>query len=164
MSKTLAEPLGYDTISRFVKSAPLRLEEGDVLSKDYRLAAIYLYGYAAEMILKAAYFKNLRYPVIAEIDRDTRKRAGFVAELQGFMKRREPHNIAGWARLLVWDKMTLHTPAYEPTLSREIVAKAETVYQNWRPEMRYRNTSPNGATVAIGRSAVACLVANYSRM
>jgi hypothetical protein len=163
MSKTLAEQLGYDTISRFVKSAPLRLEEGDVLSKDYRLAAIYLYGYAAEMILKAAYFKNLRYPVIAEIDRDTRNRAMAVAQMNGFMQR-DPHDIAGWARLLVWDRATLHTPAYEPALSRQIVAKAITIYENWRPEMRYRNTSPAVATVAIVRSAVGWLVTNYARM
>jgi hypothetical protein len=163
MSKTLAEQLGYDTISRFVKSAPLRLEEGDVLSKDYRLAAIYLYGYAAEMILKAAYFKNLRYPVIAEIDRDTRNRAMAVAQVNGFMHR-DPHDIAGWARLLVWDRATLRTPAYEPALSRQIVSKSITVYENWRPEMRYRNTSPAAATVAIVRSAVGWLVTNYARM
>ena len=37
-----------------------RIEEGDWLADRYSLIAIYLYGYAAEMSLKAAYFRNLR--------------------------------------------------------------------------------------------------------
>ena len=68
MVKTLVEQLGPDTIFRFEQSARLRIEEGDWLADRYSLIAIYLYGYAAEMSLKAAYFRNLRLGATVEID------------------------------------------------------------------------------------------------
>src|SRR4051794_20319239 len=113
MAKTLVDQLGPDTIARFERSAPLRLEEGDVLAIRYPLTAIYLYGYSAEMLLKAAYFRHLKFRALDEIDRDTRNRAMALAQLHNFMSR-DPHDIPGWARFLVWDKETLHTPAYDP--------------------------------------------------
>ena len=79
MLKTLVDQLGPDTIVRFERSAPLRIEEGDFLAEKYPLIAIYLYGYAAEMILKAAYFKNLKFGSIDEIDRESRNRAMALA-------------------------------------------------------------------------------------
>ena len=138
IAKTLVDQLGPDTIARFSRSAPLRVEEGDSLSKKYPLTAIYLYGYAAEMVLKGAYFRNLRFGLTQEIDRDTRNRAMALAKLNGFMSS-DPHDIPGWARLLVWDKQTLHIPAYKPDLERKIVDQSLVIYENWRPQMRYRN-------------------------
>src|SRR4051812_3823455 len=132
MPKSLVDQLGPDTIVRFVRSAPLRAEEGDFLSEKHRLTSIYLCGYAAEMILKAAYFKNIGFHSIDEIDRATRNRAMALAQSHNFMSW-DPHDILGWARLLVWDKETLHTPAYDVNFGRQIVAKAQTVYENWRP-------------------------------
>lgn len=163
MTKSLADRLGPDTIHRFQQSAPKRLEEGDLLSREHPLAAIYLYGYAAEMVLKAAYFKNLGYGSIAEIDRDARNRAAALARLHRFMDR-EPHDVLGWARLLVWDKQNLHKPAYGAKMSKLIVAMASTVYDNWRPQMRYRNISPSPATVSVVRGAVDWLLKNHPGM
>lgn len=119
--------------------------------------AIYLYGYAAEMTIKAAYFTNLGYAALQPIDRDARIRAEGVARLNQFMKF-EPHDVLGWARLLVWDKEVLHTPPYEGPLKRQIVSNASVVYQNWRPQMRYRNTVPAGGETRIVRKAVDWLV------
>ncbi len=141
----------------------MRIEEGDSLAIKYPLIAIYLYGYAAEMILKAAYFKNLQFGSIDEIDRETRNRAMALAQMNGFMAR-DPHDIPGWARLLVWDKQTLHTPAYDAGFSRKFVAKAITIYENWRPQMRYRNTTPHFSKVATVRSEAKWLISNYIRM
>jgi hypothetical protein len=163
MPLPLADQLGFDSIFRFERSAPMRLEEGDLLSKEHRLAAIYLYGYAAEMILKAAYFRNLRHNPLAEIERAFLSRAMAAAKLRGMMNG-GLHDIAGWAEFLVWDKATLHAPAYGRDLSREIVSKAAAIYENWRPEMRYRNTSPGAAVVTTVRSATEWLVKNYSKM
>lgn len=163
MPTNLADQLGPDTIFRFVKSAPMRLEEGDLLSKEHPLMSIYIYGYAAEMTLKAAYFKNVGFSSLAEIDKDTRNRASALAQLHHFMGR-DPHDILGWARFLIWDKANLHTPAYEPKMSNQIVAMSATVYENWRPQMRYRNSSPSATIVSTVRTAAAWLVQNYPRM
>ncbi len=163
MTTNIVEQLGPDTIYRFERSAPLRLEEGDLLSKSSPLIAIYLYGYAAEMLLKAAYFKHLRFRALDEIDRDTRNRAMALARSNGKMNR-DPHDIPGWARFLVWDKATLHTPAYEPKFEGRIVTNALLIYENWRPQMRYRNHSADASTVARVREAALWMVDNFKRM
>ena len=163
MLPKLAEQLGPDTIARFVKAAPMRLEEGDVLSAAHPLASIYICGYAAEMIIKAAYFKNLGYGALAEIDRDTRNRAIAVAQLRGFLGG-DPHDILGWARFLVWDKGNLHGPAYHPKFSSQLVVMAALVHENWRPQMRYRYATPPAATVRVVRNAAGWLVDNYARL
>ena len=163
MPTTLADRLGFDTIAGFERSAPKRLEEGDFLAERYRLTAIYLYGYAAEMILKAAYFKNLRLSPVAEIDRDTRNRAMAVARLLKLTSG-DPHDIPGWARLLVRYKEDLGRVAYEPKFSRKIVANAQTIYENWRPEMRYRSMSPTANNVFEVRTAAEWLIKSYPKL
>ena len=163
MPKTWVEQLGPDTIARFEKAAVQRLEEGEFLSERYGLTAVYLYGYAAEMILKAAYFRNLGYNRLVEIDRGARNRAHASAQANGFMSR-DPHDILGWARLLNWYKETLYPSAYEPKLSGKIVTNALTVYENWRPQMRYRNIFPAPEKVFAVRAAAAWMIDNYHKM
>ena len=141
----------------------MRLEESGFLAKDHPLASIYICGYAAEMTIKAAYFKNLGLGALAEIDRDLRNRAISIAQLQGFLGN-DPHDILGWARLLIWDKEHLHTPAYAPKLSSQFIVMATIVYENWRPQMRYKNTSPSLVAVTAVRTATAWLVENYAKM
>jgi hypothetical protein len=163
MTRTFVEQLGHETISKFARSAPLRLEEGDFLSKKYPLTAIYLYGYAAEMVLKAAYFRNLRFGLIDEIDADTRNRAMARARVNNLMTR-DPHDIPGWARLLTWEKRTLHPPAYGPGLENQIIVQALAIYENWRPQMRYRHTTPSAVIVARVRKAASWMIENFSKM
>ena len=162
MPKTLAEQLGPDTIVRFERAAPLRIEEGDVLVAKCRLTAIYLYGYAVEMLLKYGYFKNIGFGVIDEIDRDARNRAMAVARTNSLMSW-DPHDIPGWARLLVWDKQVLHTPGYPAGLARKIVERSLLVYENWRPQMRYRNTEPSPKSVSSVRDVAKWFLDNYGR-
>jgi len=121
------------------------------------------YGYAAEMILKAAYFRNLGHPRLAEIDLEARNRAQASAQQQKLMSR-DPHDILGWARLLDWYKKTLHPQAYEPTLSGKVVTNAMTFYENWRPQMRYRNVLPAPGKVVAVRAAAAWMIDNYHKM
>ena len=163
MSKKLADQLGEDTVFRFVRSAPMRLAEGDVLSEKHPLAAIYFYGYAAEMTIKAAYFNNLGFSQLTEIDKDTRNRAMADARSRHLMES-HPHDILGWARYLVWSKANLHTPAYEPKLGIQIITHATSVYDQWRPQMRYRNTVPSSEIVPVVRAAAAWFVANYLKL
>jgi hypothetical protein len=163
MAKTLVDQLGPDTIVRFERSAPLRIEEGDKLAEKHPLTAIYLYGYAAEMIIKSAHFKALRFGATDEIDRDSRNRAMALARVNNLMGH-DPHDIPGWARLLVCNKQTLHTPAYPSGLARQIVDNGIVIYENWRPQMRYRNTVPPPATATIVRTSAKWFVDNYARI
>jgi hypothetical protein len=160
MAKKQLEMFGPDTISKFEKSAQMRIAEGDLLAKDHPLTAIYLYGYAAEMTLKAAYFRNLGFGAVDEIDPNERNRAmarARASDLMGF----DPHDIPGWARLLVRDKGTIHLPAYHSRLEKKIVANAISIYENWRPEMRYRHTTPARPTVIRVRDLAQWIVEEY---
>ena len=58
MPKNLRHRLADDSVSEFRAAATVRYEDARILaSNNRRMAAIYMYGYCAEMILKAAYFR-----------------------------------------------------------------------------------------------------------
>ena len=152
----------HDQKVREIGAASTRGGEISLTGK-YPLTAVYLFGYSAEMVLKAAYFRNLRFGVIDEIDGDTRNRAMAHARGNNLMTW-EPHDIPGWARLLIWEKQTLHPPAYRSDFGNQILGQATTIYENWRPLMRYRHTSPPAQIVVRVRRAAGWMVENYSRM
>jgi hypothetical protein len=165
MVKTLSQQFGPDTVRKFERAAPQRLEEAATLvAGEHRLVAIYLYGYAIEMLLKAAYFKQiLRHASTTEIDRETRMRVEARARQSGFMSR-EPHDFAGWARLLVTDRRDLKNDEYEKRFGQQIVDKATLAYGKWRPEMRYRVTDASEDDVKAIRSVAEWFLQKYPSM
>lgn len=132
--------LGPDTIRKFERAAEGRIDEAIVLrDAGKHLAALYLVGYSVEMALGGAYFRLLRYGPTDPITRQERQRVVAFGRLHHLM-RPEPHDIPGWARLLVHYRDSLG-PTYPTTaFAILVVNKAEEVYNYWRPEMRYRNT------------------------
>ena len=57
-SPTFAERLTPDTINRLERAAQHRYESANVLWKEKRrLAALYMFGYTAEICLSTAYFR-----------------------------------------------------------------------------------------------------------
>lgn len=141
-----------DTIASFERAAAARLRDATVLRRaDRRLSAVYLYGYAVEMWIRAAYFRTLYrstgQPDTTPFRREHRERAVNEWKALGLQKRPGPHDIEGWARLVVRKREQLARRAgsdvqlYESEFANEIVNRAVILSLVWREYMRYR--SPN---------------------
>lgn len=76
-----------------------------------------------------------------------------------------PHDIAGWARLLVADRDHLLRQPYPAAFAREMVDRAVLVYDgHWRPRMRYRSTDVRQASAGAVRSVAEWFEANYHKL
>src|SRR6516165_311227 len=108
----LAERLSPDTVARLERAAQHRYATAEVLrtqTQPRRLAALYLYGYSAEMWLCAAYFRSAGFRPNDPIDRDTRhRRMAQARQLRltsgEFLMNSDPHPLVGWARFLKWQR------------------------------------------------------------
>ncbi len=142
---TFGERLSPDTINRLMRAAQHRYLSANILWKaKRRLAALYMFGYAAEICLASAYFRSAGFFPNAEIDRGARKRRMAQAKAiempdgQKLMPD-DPHPILGWARFLDFQR------AFRGNLTdkdrqrlREAINKAAFNYTLWRPELRYK--------------------------
>ena len=106
-----------------------------------RTGAVYLWGYAAEMILKAAYFSLLGMPetqaltwqadLRPAIDRG--RNLGIAWPRQG-----EGHNVRAWAELLVTARALSSVTAFAPALGLDVQRQGQRIEQLWRETLRYR--------------------------
>ena len=98
----LAERLSPDTVMKLGRAADHRFESAEVLRLRLRcLAALYLYGFSAEMWLSAAYYRSAGFGPHEPIDRDTRHRRMVQArqlrlESGAFVMNSDPHPLVGW--------------------------------------------------------------------
>ncbi|HWE37512.1 MAG TPA: hypothetical protein VG406_13160 [Isosphaeraceae bacterium] len=159
--KSLAEQYQSDTIRKFENAAVQRFRDAEVLAENgRRLAAIYLYGYSVEMLLKAACCRLDGIPVNHGIDLETMKRLKSKPEtnrrLQGGGQQafivENLHDIGGWAQLMVAELM-LQRPQSDRGELRRIVIAVEEIRRRWSPEMRYRPTDPSEADLREVREA-----------
>ncbi len=135
---------GQDCISGFEVAAERRYQEAKVLlRREHRYAAIYLLGYAIEMWLKAAYYRNegMRThsaPILHDDMHDAwknRNAAGIATTAK-----KNLHDLAGWARLLTYIRSAAGLrPPYVPAMKLVIKKMADAVRQHWDPAMRYRH-------------------------
>ena len=142
---TFAERLAPDTINRMERAAQQRYDSANILWKEKRrLAALYLYGYAAEICLATAYFRSAGFSPNAEIDRDLRNRRMAQARLIEMpngekLMPSDAHPIVGWARFLEYQRILVgHLTDQDRQRLREAVNKAALIYNYWRPELRYK--------------------------
>jgi hypothetical protein len=131
-----------DSIREFRAAARQRFDDAvSLAAAGRRTAAIYLWGYTAEMTLKAAYFTLLAYgetQVITAADiRDAVNRGralGVVWPPQG-----EGHNVRAWAELLVLVRATTPGQAYPaPAFEIEVQNWGRRFEPLWRETLRYR--------------------------
>lgn len=138
MPKPLPERCKPDSIRGFRAAAKVRYLDAQLLTEARRrTAAIYFWGYAAEMIIKAAYFSTIGYRMQQSItlaDLDRAKKQSF--SIHGISWSGGLHNIEGWARLLVNERARLGRP-YSVVIASRIVFNASNVYKYWRETLRY---------------------------
>ena len=108
----------------------------------HRTGAIYLWGYAAEMTLKAAYFALLGRAEIAILTwagdilpaiNDGRG-LGIVWPVPG-----QGHNVRAWAELLVVYRAAMPGMAYPLRFGQEVQSAGQSIGQLWSESLRYHN-------------------------
>jgi hypothetical protein len=156
--------IGPDTRSRLGRAAFRRFLEADCLIEaKHHLTAIYLFGYVAEMVIGAAYCKNLRYGVNDPID-PSRLNTMLKAARQLSKAVDKSHPIDGLARLLVNDKGALAPPAYDKKLGLRIIDRADLIGRHWSPKLRYRAIDASWEVVSEVREAAEWFLKNSERL
>lgn len=133
-SAPLSTRLGFDSIREWQRAATRQWNDAEILRKNKRrLAAVYLYGYVAEILIKGAHFR-LYKSLDDEIKPEDRTRA-----ISNSQPRTGHHDIAGWAKLLVQRRIEMGQPNSNPS-GDEIINNANILYLNWRETIRYHAT------------------------
>jgi hypothetical protein len=139
MPKRLVERLRSDSIHEFRCAAKERIADGDALAAVGRgLAAIYLWGYAAEMALKASFFEaslyNSRRP-IEKLDLHSAKpRAAKLGV--AWPPGSDLHDVAAWAELVVAERSNRGTPL-GIVAATKLIRAAQSLRRLWRVTLRY---------------------------
>jgi hypothetical protein len=166
----LAKRLAPDTVARLGRAAEQRFCTAELLRTKRRLAALYPYGYSAEMCLTSAYFRSAGFYPNAPINRDTRQRrmaqarqlrsAGGEPLMTG-----DPHPLIGWARFLEWQRSASgKLPQPDAQRLREALNKAVMIYNYWRPELRYKTLEIMEEQLENVRRASKWFIENHERL
>jgi len=142
MPKRLPERFQPDSILEFQAAARQRSLDAITLhAAGRRTAAVYLWGYVAEMTLKAAYFRVVGFGQTQAITR-TDLRAG-LNSLPGPASNRPLHHLGLWAQALVAFRAGTPGLGYaDLTFGSTVTAKAQSLYGIWRETIRYhKNTA-----------------------
>lgn len=154
-----------DSIAGFERAAAQRYRDAEVLRRaNRRLSAIYLYGYAVEMWVKAAYFRAIftqgGLSSKTQIDSLRRRMAENEWIVLGLPKKPGPHDIAGWAQSLVKKRIVIGAP-HTQQLANEIINRATSVCLHWREYMRYRSVPIAQTEVIAVKSEANWFRSNY---
>src|SRR5262249_29685825 len=132
-----------DSIREFRAAARQRFDDALSLAVNgHRTGAIYLWGYAAEMTLKAAYFSLIGRAetdvltcagdILPAINRG-RAVLGIAWPHQG-----QGHNVRAWAELLVLERAATPGWAYPaPAFGTEVQSVGQRFEPLWRETLRY---------------------------
>jgi hypothetical protein len=141
MPKRLLARWQPESIREFRASAQWRFDEGLALAAAaYRTGAIYLWGYSAEMTLKAAYFSLLGRADTAALTWGADilpaihagRGMGIAWPIPG-----QGHNVPAWAELLVAQHAATPGAAYPPRFGREVQECGQSIGQLWSETLRY---------------------------
>ena len=141
MPRRLRQRWQPDSIAEFQRAARQRYDDGLTLaSQGRRTGAIYLWGYAAEMVLKAAYFRLTGVPsgrpltvqgdIRPAIQRG-RTIHGLVWPVAG-----DGHNVRAWAELLIAERLSLTQP-YPTDFGRQVQRCGQRIGLLWSESLRY---------------------------
>jgi hypothetical protein len=140
LPKILVDRLREDSIQEFRNAASFRFAEGLHLSAaGHRSAAIYLWGYSVEMILKAGWFSYQGFQNDQPIQRVDLFKAQNIAVNLGIQWRRgDLHDIVNWAELLKQDRMKSGRGYPDPSFSLSLIQHSQMIFSRWREWMRYK--------------------------
>jgi hypothetical protein len=143
MPRRLIDRCQPDSIREFRAAARQRFQDGMALAgTGNRTAAIYLWGYAAELTIKAAYFSlfgladddGITWPghIQPAINRGRTPPLSIAWPAQG-----AGHNVRAWAELLVGVRALAPATAYGPDFAAQVQGCGQRIGQLWRETLRY---------------------------
>jgi hypothetical protein len=122
------------------------------------------------MWLSAAYFRSAGFGPHLTIDRDTRQRRMAQArQLRlpngAVLMNSDPHPIVGWARFLHHQRSAAaDLPTAVAARLAEAVDISITIYNHWRPELRYKVIDVSQDQLAQVRRAAIWLRDNHRKL
>jgi len=143
MPKFLLQRCGDDSIRSFRSAASLRFADGvEAARAERRTAAIYLWAYVAEMLIKSAYFKAIGFretQVIRFVDlNDARNRAILSPYHITWPGVGKFHNVRAWCDYLVaYRSRPPGIPYADPGFGGEIKRRGLQIEPIWRETLRY---------------------------
>jgi hypothetical protein len=153
-----------DAINRLRQAGEHRFITAEILRREKRrLAAVYFYGFSAEMIISAAVFRSQGFSPNAAISRDALHRRMVATRQIGLMSS-DPHPLVGWALVLQHQKKLHDATSVTAARLREAVKQAAQIYKYWRPELRYKTTQFTDGTVTLVRRAASWFIENQDRL
>jgi hypothetical protein len=156
----LVERLKEDSISGFRAAAAARCLEAEHLARaGYGTAAVYLWGYVAEMTLKGAYFSWIGFHIQRPIARGDLETAKRDARLKYRIDLGNFHNVYHWALLLLHDRIA-SGQGYAPDVQREVIRHSHSVYRRWHEALRYKTNRAYLFEVKAMRDSVQWLLDN----
>ncbi len=142
MPRRLLDRCHPDSIREFRVAARQRFDDALAMAgRGRRTGAIYLWGYTAEMTLKAVYFSLIGLAETAVITWKAHlqpainkgKGMGMAWPAQG-----AGHNVRAWAELLVGVRALSATTAFVPPFGLEVQRHGQRIEELWRETLRYR--------------------------
>ena len=164
MPKPLLDRCLPDSIMEFRASAGQRYNDGlAALAGERRTGAIYLWRYAAEMTLKAAYFSAIGFADDRQITFDDLREAMEFGKssLVSWPRRGQLHSVRAWAETLVArrDSM-LGTPYMHPGFGFQVASKGQRLDRYWNESLRYHKNVAYPHEVRRVREATEWLLVN----
>ncbi|WP_165221537.1 hypothetical protein [Aquisphaera insulae] len=164
MPKLLKDRWRPECIREFRAAANERYQDGLALAiQGRRTGAIYLWGYSAEMALKAAYF-TLFHSETATLDWKSHilpaiQHAKLVRQI-AWPVAGQGHNVRAWAELLVAERASISGRAYEPRTARQVQVCGQRIGQLWSESLRYHGNLAYSHEVTRVRLAAEWLLIN----
>jgi hypothetical protein len=168
MPRSLRDRCRPDSICEFFAAAQERYVDGmKAAAADRRTAAIYLWGYAAEMTLKAAYFRVIGFHDLQAITLahlSTAANHGIALQI-AWPPQGRLHNVRAWAELLVKTRALTPAAAYaSPSFGLEIQRRGRWIEVVWSETLRYHKNIAYPYEVRRIREAAEWLLANASQL
>jgi hypothetical protein len=141
MPRSLLNRCLPDSIREFRTAARQRFLDGvSAAASGRRTAAIYLWGYTAEMTLKAAYFTVIGFAETQVITSADLMAAINTGRWMGIAwpPRGQGHNLRAWAELLVLTRAATPGMAYAtPGFGIEVQRRGQRLEHLWSETLRY---------------------------
>lgn len=164
MPRRLLDRCRPDSIREFRAAARQRFDDALALAAaGRRTGAIYLWGYTAEITLKAAYFSLIGF---AETDVITWKAHLLPAIARGrglgvpWPNQSPGHNVRAWAELLVMVRALSPATAFAPLFGLDVQKRGQRIEELWRETLRYHQNYAYLYEVRRVREAAEWFLAN----
>ena len=153
-----------ESIDEYVLAAHQRLGEGTQLQIGSPNGAVYLFGYVAELTIKAATYRLFGLPVNQCIPNRTFQHVEWMMKKDG-LRLHGPHDIMAWANFLVDHcKPMLSGAAYPLGFGNDVKHHAGMIDANWSPSLRYYGSVVAPPIAAIVQQSSNWFVANAANL